>query len=267
MCPKEGTGFTTLIAQVKFDIFYLVGIDNGAFFCPTFMIDSCGNAVRGGGSSKNVHDETLIVTVYGEIHFPAVFGTPVPIEYILIVPAIEIPVNFTPQCVDAPCKGLFCGGAVDVILVYGKQTLHQESGFHEVTAVVFLSERFYPSGISEPPVRVGTVETVGCFKKRDDALHACQPFFTGDVTAVDACQHSHDSEATATGGHYILVIFGIDTIYMDTFACQSAIRFGSFPKVIEGTALQGVHQCFVAYPVRFCCRAFTLCKAQQQQEQ
>ena len=64
-----------------------------------------------------------------------------------------------------------------------------------------------------------------------------------------------------------LVIFGIDTIYMDTFACQSAIRFGSFPKVIEGTALQGVHQCFVAYPVRFCCRAFTLCKAQQQQEQ
>ena len=37
MCPKEGTGFTTLIAQVKFDIFYLVGIDNGAFLCPTFM--------------------------------------------------------------------------------------------------------------------------------------------------------------------------------------------------------------------------------------
>ena len=96
-----------------------------------------------GGGSKNVHDETLnIVTVYGEIHFPAVFGTPVPIEYILIVPTIEIPVNFTPQCVDAPARACSSGGAVDVILVYGKQTLHQESGFHEVTAVVFLSEGF-----------------------------------------------------------------------------------------------------------------------------
>ena len=104
MCPKEGTGFTTLIAQVKFDIFYLVGIDNGAFLCPTFMIDSCGNAVRGGGSSKNVHDETLIVTVYGEIHFPAVFGTPVPIESVSYTHLISI--VFPSHCALLPVKGI-----------------------------------------------------------------------------------------------------------------------------------------------------------------
>ena len=47
MCPEEGTSFTTLIAQMKFDIFYFMGFDDGAVLCPSLMIDGGRNAVRG----------------------------------------------------------------------------------------------------------------------------------------------------------------------------------------------------------------------------
>ena len=49
---------------------------------------------RGGG--KDVHDEAFVVTVYGEVHLPAVFGTPMPVEYVLVALAVEVPVYFSP---------------------------------------------------------------------------------------------------------------------------------------------------------------------------
>ena len=123
--------------------------------------------------------------MHGEVHCPTVFGTPMPVEYILVALAIEIPVDITPKSIDAFGKRLFLGRTVDVILVYGKQSLYKESCFYEVATVVFLSERLYLAGVSIPPVRIGTVEAVGFFKERDYLFHTRQTFFTSDVVAVD----------------------------------------------------------------------------------
>ena len=38
---------------------------------------------RGGG--KDIHDEAFVVTVYGKVHFPTVFRTPVPIEHLSLI--------------------------------------------------------------------------------------------------------------------------------------------------------------------------------------
>ena len=108
-----------------------------------------------------------------------------PVEYILVALAIEIPVDITPKGIDTFGKRLFLGRTVDVILVYGKQSLYKESCFYEVATVVFLSERLYLAGVSIPPVRIGTVEAVGFFKERDYLFHTRQTFFTSDVVAVD----------------------------------------------------------------------------------
>ncbi len=105
------------------------------------------------------------------------------------------------------------------------------------------------------------MKPIGSLEERNNLFHTGQSFFTGDVSAVDTCQYSHNSETTATGSYYVLVIFGIDAVHMDALTCQSAVRFGTFPEIVEGAALYGIHQCFVAYGTGFYCRAFTLCKA------
>ncbi len=100
MCPEKGTGFAPLVTQVKFDIFYFMGIDNSTLLCPTIVIDLGGNTVCRRGGGKDVHDEALVVTIYRKIHFPTVFGTPMPVKHVLIVLSIEVPVYFTPKGVD-----------------------------------------------------------------------------------------------------------------------------------------------------------------------
>jgi hypothetical protein len=100
VCPEKGTGFAPLVTQVKFDIFYFMGIDNSTLLCPTIVIDLGGNTVCRRGGGKDVHDEALVVTIYRKIHFPTVFGTPMPVKHVLIVLSIEVPVYFTPKGVD-----------------------------------------------------------------------------------------------------------------------------------------------------------------------
>lgn len=159
--------------------------------------------------------------------------------------------------------------AACIVLVYGKESLHDESGFYEVAAIVFLSERLYPPRIAIPPVGVGAVKAVGGFEERNDAFHTCQAFFTGDVAPVDTGKHCHDAETAAAGCHYVLVVFGIYAVHVDAFACQSAVGFGSVPEVIEGPVLYGVQQGVVAQcsgcTVGFLCTAGS-CKEQQQEK-
>ena len=114
---------------------------------------------------------------------------------------------------------------------------------------------------------VGTVETVSGFEEGDDFLHSFQPFLAGDIAAVYTGKDSHDAEAASTGRDYVLVVLRIDTVHVDAFACQSAVGLGTFPEVVEGTALYGVHQGIVAQPVFFGGGAFALRETEQQQEQ
>ena len=106
---------------------------------------------------------------------------------------------------------------------------------------------------------VSTVKAVGGFEEGNDAFHACQSFVAGDVAAVDTCQYGHDAETAAAGCYYILIVFGVYTVHMDTFAGKPAVRFGSVPKVIEGSALHRIQQGIVTQ--RFGCAVGFLCTA------
>ena len=130
--------------------------------------------------------------------------------------------------------------------MYGKESLHYESGFYKVAAIVFLPEGLYPPRIAIPPMGVSSMKAVGGLKERNDAFHARQSFFTGDVAPVDTCEHCHDTETAAAGCHYVLVVFGIYPVHVDALACESAVGFGPVPKVIEGSALYCVQQGVVA---------------------
>ena len=93
---------------------------------------------------------------------------------------------------------------------------------------------------------VGAVEAVGGFEEGNDAFHACQPFFPGYIAPVDARKYRHDAETAAAGGYYILVVFGVHAVHVDTLPRQPAVGLGSVPEVIEGAALYGIQQGIVA---------------------
>lgn len=131
---------------------------------------------------------------------------------------------------------------VDVVLVCGKQSLYEEGRFDEVTAVIFLPEGFHFSGISIPPVWISTVEAVGFFEEGNYLFHTGETFGTGDVTTVNTGNQGHDAEATAAGGDDVLIFFGIDAVHVDAFGSKTAVGFGTLPEVVEGSALDSVHE-------------------------
>ena len=132
--------------------------------------------------------------------------------------------------------------AIDIILVYGKQTLHQESGFYQVTSIIFLTERFHLSRIAIPPVRICSVKAVCFFEEGNDTFHSCQTFFAGDVATVYSGKNSHNTETTAARSNYIGVVLRIYPVYMIPFGRKPAVGFGTLPKVEKGATLNGVHQ-------------------------
>lgn len=58
------------------------------------MIDCCRYSMGRRSSGKDIHNQTFIVAMYREIHFPAIFGTPMPIKHILSAMAVPVPVHF-----------------------------------------------------------------------------------------------------------------------------------------------------------------------------
>ena len=257
--PEQRSGFCALIPQVQLDAFYLMRTDDSAVLRPSLVVHRGRYTMSGRSGGEDIHDETFVVTMYGEIHLPAIFGTPMPVEHILVALPVEVPVHFPPQLVDAGGKGFFLRTAACIVLVYGKECLHDESGFYEVAAVVFLPERLHPPRIAIPPMGVGAMKAVGGFEEGDNAFHTRQAFLAGDIAPVDACQHRHDAEAAAAGCYYIPVVFGIYSIHVDAFACQPAVGLGAVPEVIESPALYGVQQGFVGQCSG--CAAGLLCAA------
>ena len=81
---------------MQFDTLYLMRADDSAVLRPTFVVYGGGHAMRRRGGGKDIHDEAFVVTVYGKVHFPTVFRTPVPIEHVLAVLAVEVPVYLPP---------------------------------------------------------------------------------------------------------------------------------------------------------------------------
>ena len=219
-----------------------MGRDDGSVLCPTVMINSGRYSMCRRSGGKNIHNHTFVVTVYGEIHFPAIRRTPMPVEDILPAFPVPVPVDIPPNPVDTLSECFLFLISVDVILVYGKQTLYEESCLYQVASIVFLAKRFHLSGVTIPPVGVGSVETVCFFEERNDAFHPCPSLFAGDVAAVDSRKDSHDAETAAAGSDYIGIVFRIYAVHMIPFGSQTAIRFGTFPEIEESPSLNGVHQ-------------------------
>ena len=94
--PEQRTGFRALIPQMQFDSLYLMRADDGAVLRPAFVVYGGGHAMRRRGGGKDVHDEALVVAVHGEVHLPAVFRAPMPVEHVLVALAVEVPVYFLP---------------------------------------------------------------------------------------------------------------------------------------------------------------------------
>ena len=226
---------------MQFDSFYLMRRNDGAVLCPSVMINGGRYSMRGRSSGKDIHNHTFVIAMYGEIHFPAVRRTPMPVEHILPAFPIPVPVYVAPDTVDALDDRFFFLISVYIILVYGKETLNEESGFHQVASIVLLTERLYFSGVTIPPMRVCTVKTVGFLKEGNDTFHPGQSLFAGDIATIYPRKDSHDTKTAATGRDYIGVILGIYPVYMVTFGSQAAIRFRTFPEIKESSPLDSVH--------------------------
>ena len=217
LSPEKRSGFGALIAEVQLDSFHFMRRNDGSVLCPTVMIDSRRYSVCRRSGGKNIHNHTFVVAVYREIHFPAIRRTPMPVKNVLPALPIPVPVDIPPNLVDTLGECFLFLVSVDVILVYGQQTLDEESGLYQIAPIIFLTEWFHLARITIPPMRVGSMETVCLFEERNDAFHSCQSLFAGDVTAVDSGKDSHDAEAAAAGSDYIGIVFWINAVHMITF--------------------------------------------------
>ena len=246
MCPEQRSGLGALVAQLQVPALDVVGSDNGAAFGPALVVDLGGYAVGGRRGSKHIHNQTLVIPTDGEVHLPGIFRTPMPVEHVLAVAPVPVPLHFAPQFVDAGGQCLLLlASLLHVVLVHTEQGLHQKGRFHQVAPVVLLPERFHAARVSLPPVGVDAVEAVAGLEEGDDALHALQALLAGDVSPVYAGQDSHDAEAAASAGDDVLVVLRIVTVQVDAFAGQAAVGFGSVPEIVEGQSFDGVHQLLV----------------------
>ena len=104
-----------------------------------------------------------------------------PVKNVLPALPIPVPVDIPPNLVDTLGEGFLFLVSVDVILVYGQQSLDEESGLYQIAPIIFLAEWFHLARITIPPMRVGSVETVCLFEERNDAFHSCQSLFAGEM--------------------------------------------------------------------------------------
>ena len=154
-----------------------------------------------------------------------------PVEYILVPFTVPVPIHFTPQFIYSLRQCFFLGSAVNIILMYGKQSLHEKSRLYKVAAIVFLTEGFHFSSLAIPPMGIGAFEAVGTFEKRNYFFHAYQSVGTGNVPPVDAGKNGHDTKTTATRGDDIRSADRIVTVHMNTFRGETAIGLRTIPEI------------------------------------
>lgn len=241
MRPEERTGLDALIPQAEAVTLDLVLVDDRPVLGPPLGIDLAVDRIGRRSGRQNIHHQTLVEPVYGEIHLPPVFGTPMPVEDVLPV-AIPRPLDAAPQRIDTLCERLLALVALREILMRGQQPLHQKGRLHQIASVVLLAEGFHAARPALDPMRPGAVEAVGTFEERDDAFEAFDPLFTGDVAALHTGDKRQNTEAAAARRHDRLVVFGIDAVHVDPFARKAAVGLGARPEIIERTPLDTVQQ-------------------------
>ena len=187
-----------------------VGLDTAAA-CPTVVVGRSWNGISRGGGCEHIHNQCLVVAFQRKVHFPIVFGRPVPVDDILAI-LIPAELHLFPQLVNLFCQFLFLLVTVAEVLAHAKQALHQEAAFHQVAAIVLLSERLHLSGRTVQPVGPYAVEAVGAFQIIGNLGQALHAFGSGDKATLYTYQQTGNTESAATDGDDALVFLGIFSV-------------------------------------------------------
>ena len=142
------------------------------------------------------------------VHLEAVVLGPVPVEGVRLPLGVPVPLHAKPEVVDSLGKREIIG----LKPLTGRQkTLHQECGFHKVSAVVKLRKMEGLPGFCVVPVGPGAVEAFQFFKRGDYLLYAGNAFLTGEISALRPCYYGHYAKAGAAcchdGAVHIVVAF------------------------------------------------------------
>ena len=127
-----------------------------------------------------------------------------PVQHLLSAPGKPVPLHFLPQLLDILLQGCLLRICRVQVLPHGEKSLYEVGGLHQISAIVFGTERYGNSGRTIQPVRPGTVIALGSiFQESDHFFPALHTLGTGDETALDSHNHRHYPEAGSSGGHYV----------------------------------------------------------------
>ena len=130
------------------------------------------------------------------VHLEAVVLGPVPVEGVRLPLGVPAPLYAKPKVMDTLCEVKIIG----LQPMTGRQkALHQECGFHKVSAVVELREMEGLTSFCVVPVGPGAVEALQFFKRGDYLLNAGNALFTGKVSALCPGYYGHYAKAGAAG--------------------------------------------------------------------
>ena len=228
--------------------------NNLSILCPALIINRGRYPMSRRSSSQNIHNHTFIVSMHRKVHGPAICGAPMPIKHILPVLTVKVPVYLTPQFINTCRQLFFIRSAIYIILMHSQQALHQKSSFHQVTAIIFGTERQYFACLTIPPVRISPMKTVGFLKESHNLVHSFEPFLPAHIAPVYTGQNSHDAKTTSSRGYHLGPSCGIYIIYMITLTSHTAIRFAPLPEILESTTLDSIHQSIIGKRVGRRCR-------------
>jgi hypothetical protein len=79
--------------------------------------------------------------------------------------------------------------------------LRQKCGLHQISAIIHLAERHHFSRLAIPPMRPGTVKSIGRFTKIQHSLKTPERLLPRDESSLAPNQNRHQSESRTTRGH------------------------------------------------------------------
>src|SRR5690606_27502107 len=120
---------------------------------PSFVIHFGWNAMSRRGCRHNVRNKAFVIPAYGVIGRPALCGTPMPIEHVLAVLAVMVPVDCLPQGVRGGGQLPLCIVAVLEILADGDQRLGHKRCLDDVATIIFVAKRTYLARRAVEPMR------------------------------------------------------------------------------------------------------------------
>src|SRR5215469_15029261 len=147
---------------------------DGAVLRPSFAINFGGNAMCRRAGGHHIEDEAFVISVYREVHFPAIGGAPMPEQDVLPAVAIPVKIDAAPELVDTGCQFFFFGVPILEILSNAEQTLQQIAGLYEITAVVVPAEGFHMAGGVIQPVGPCAMKPICFFEKGNDLFEPCE---------------------------------------------------------------------------------------------